>query len=344
MGIFQNVAAGTHYYPDNSERIAEIKRALPPGAKAMLAHHRSKIDKLAAEHFIRQRGANRVRARRDELISLTNMADRDEKCVQNYTKQDQAIADAMRSELAECRAELLRLQEPIKPKPPTLPRGLHQGGFDEFFATISRNQIFVDAPAEMNLAKIETPIQSLDKARAKVNDALVRHKATRLAPLPFEDALAQATSDIERMADDGQIKFANCFKNRQTIDGEQQRGIEWPTQTFDTGSLSGHLLEFHDSLPVLVWMFKDQFIARATAELKAADQPDRSLSFRQRKLKQEEIEQEIIEAERREVALCCLCEDSGLEVEWRNGIHPLAFLQAAIAITEPAAAKTGDFG
>ena len=166
---------------------------------------------------------------------------------------------------------------------------------------------FVDATVEMKLPKGQSPLEALDSSRENLKELRFERAGVTNAPLPFEDAVAQLTRDVDAKAAAGapnlrpvtklQTPYVDYASPRVGIKPAVQGSTEWPT----SGEyIDGRTVDLDQGSALVCWLFRDAIIERGKAELAKLYGETKGISIQERASLLAKIDAEILQEERRE--------------------------------------------
>lgn len=195
-------------------------------------------------------------------------------------------------------------------------------------------EFVLDSTGEYDPVDVELKIpkgQSLPDALLSVREEIAQCERdirnARTAPLPLADATKRIAEDVRRKARGLDVsRTARIAPDVIGIRGlaSTQGHVEFPsTSVVHDG---GGRTEVSAGVELMCWLFGDQIIKKATAELEATYKDKKPLSLAERSRVIAEAESRQLAAERREEKIVSALEDAGHLVHRRPLANPLAVL------------------
>ena len=166
---------------------------------------------------------------------------------------------------------------------------------------------------------VKVPVGQESEALADVNEKIAakfsEYQAVPKSARSVGEAIAIATASINKRAEEGNPQFAATL--------HQGRHVEWPTETHYSGGPHGLNMTYRDGVSLVAYLFRDELIARAEADIRARAEGRLSHTAIERKSELRRIEAELLELQRVEEVIFLACEDAGLNVtrSWPPGWH-----------------------
>ncbi|MET4021469.1 hypothetical protein [Bradyrhizobium sp. S3.2.12] len=282
-------------------------------------------DLHGGEHQARQANIRRITDQARELYNFIQDYERvrahGEEVTADYTKQ----ANFAVKERARLIAEANRLRN--EPGVGNLP---YERGAE--FILDSAGQ-FKAVKVDARIAKGQSPQDALNSVREEILECDRAMRAARAAPLPLAEAAKQIEEDV-RAFRRGPDVLATMRIRQETFgrngSHSTQGRVRFPSREVVLDG--GNREEVDEGVRFLCWLFPDQIIKKATAELEAAYKDKKPLSLAERTRVIAELESKKLDAERREEAIIRSIEDAG-GIQWRR---PLANMLAVLGIERAA--------
>jgi hypothetical protein len=187
---------------------------------------------------------------------------------------------------------------------------------------------FVQFSPAAKLGKKETPIEAVEARRRRIRELNENMKFVQSAPRPSATIKAQARLEIDRLAEAGK---PDCYKMIERGESLGLPSLAMKAEVFlaDGRGFAG----WHqtDATALLLWMFRDEFIAAIENEIDQLKDDEHALTDEQRAQQLAEIAADILANERDEEALIRMAEgEVTLAIPRRVDANPLAVLGLAV--------------
>ena len=191
-------------------------------------------------------------------------------------------------------------------------------------------QGYPTSPAPV-LSKGQTLPLAISAAREKLGELRADLHEIQSRPLPSTQVKARVRAEIAARATPLGLMHAVEFGG----------AVVWPVanvqgQVQTAGGIGLAVMQATDSVGLFCWVFGNQLIAAAEAEIDLLSDDEHALDDAQRARIEAEIAAKILATERQEEALIMLGEQQGLEVRRRDDASPLAVLGLASSLPAPA--------
>ncbi|QWG18711.1 hypothetical protein KMZ68_02090 [Bradyrhizobium sediminis] len=320
---------------DDDEIDFEVKDALKKrfagtSALANLLRVKAAAEKHSAEYTAKGQRIQTLQAKKADAQAFVRDMEREIARGMQYPPKEMERKAAAEQKIAAIMAEIAALRN--APQSTNLPD-------DTIIEWIRDSKVnFVDAEVKVTtLPKGKTQGEAVEELRNRQRDLNGEKQAVVKQPVPFEDALARVIADVDAKARAMDVRPAMRLKtsvndyvsHRVGRHSEMQGHVEWPSA--EEIVESGRRVEMDQGNALVSWLFRDEIIARGTAELKKHYGNAKGMSAEERARRIAEIDAEILEAERQEEAFIRMAEDAGMTIWRRPNAHPLAVLGIAPA-------------
>lgn len=311
----------------------DVADRLPEPARAKLRRLRAAA---ADAHALAQLPYHSMREAHDAALAIDSRIRSLENGASRGHPETIKIVEAERANLEKFRAEAREHSaEHERRKSGSEALALTIRAIEDYVSTLPLTPMVETAPiAPPTLQKNETPAQAVDRLRAKIATLQQDAQATEDAPHHSSVAKARARRQIETLAASGRIDVMPLIEaNRDFLlpmtmgEGLIVRG--------DSGSAHGMLADHVDAVAMMMWLFKDQLLARIEAEIDECADDRSALSPETRAKRRAQIAAQILQTEREEERLIELAADQGVTIMRRPDCDPRAILQLSDAAPAP---------
>lgn len=185
-------------------------------------------------------------------------------------------------------------------------------------------------PRSSPLGRGERPENALMRIRAEAGEFRDTIEQVRRAPNPSAEAKARVRAQVEDLRQRSAPDVHKVLQNSEPAQFRTTRvslplvGVSLADGTpFVRGDARGQIT---DTVGLMAWLFPEQLVARLEAEIAAHSDDEAALSADERKARTTELRTALLDAERREEAVICLLENSGVDCVRRLDSDPRAVL------------------
>ena len=181
-------------------------------------------------------------------------------------------------------------------------------------------------------------LDQIENRRRRVRELRADQHRIESSCLPANIAKAKMRSEIDALVARGAPDVSPMIEH---LDGK----IGWPLTTLRSTIFNSPgavaFAETPDVLAVFAWTFKDALVKRLDAEIDANSDDPNSMSPEERERRSAEVLGDIIDIEMQEATMVFAAQRSGIAVEQRPDITPLALLGCRLITTPRAAPAVG---
>lgn len=258
------------------------------------------------------------RHKRDNARLRASSLERDRQNNIKFSEADVAALDRL-NESVRAQSEKITKLSAITPEPVLDPSDI-----ESFLASLPADAKLRPRPVPITLKKGQDEYAALLETRSEISTLNDKREKTLRAPLTHPEAIEAAVAEIKRKAERGAPKIGGLHRYSRTRTGRMVQGsIAWPQTNVVNDEFAK---QAQNGVDFLCWLFPAEIEERIVSEIKARKY-DHMLSRDARAALTVEIDDAILEAERREVELTRRLMLAGdARVSFRPGLSPLAVL------------------